>query len=71
LESMWKNKGLMSRGIHICFLFPLTSIHVKRGGGLTFWFPLVSNHCNSVNSQPQKYAGVQIMVTEQRPVMSM
>jgi hypothetical protein len=29
LESIWKNRGLMSEDIHVLFLSPLTSIHVN------------------------------------------
>jgi hypothetical protein len=30
LETMWKNKGLMSNDICVLFLSPLTSSHVKK-----------------------------------------
>jgi hypothetical protein len=32
LETMWKNRGLMSKDIRMLFLSPLTSIHVKKRG---------------------------------------
>jgi hypothetical protein len=34
LEAMWKNRGLVCKGIHKVFLCPLTSVHVKKGGTL-------------------------------------
>jgi hypothetical protein len=30
LETTWKNRGMMSKDIRVLFLFPLTSVHVKK-----------------------------------------
>jgi hypothetical protein len=37
LETMWKNRGLMSKDIHMLFLCPLTSVNVKKN--TEFYFP--------------------------------
>jgi hypothetical protein len=46
LETMWKNKGLMSK--NVCML-SLSHLHShKKIGNLTFWLPLINIQSNSV-----------------------
>jgi hypothetical protein len=37
LEAPWKNRGLVSKDIRMLFLSPFTYVHVKKGGGESYF----------------------------------
>jgi hypothetical protein len=54
LRTMWKNRGLMSKYIHVILLSPHTSIQVKKSKAYFLTYPRIKNvyvRCVNVNKQ--------------------